>query len=118
MARLGREADRETREFLVDVRVKHLPPNWTVGQRAEVFIETGRKSGVALVPQQFVLWREGKAGVFVNDHGKAHWREITPGIRGLKDLEVTQGLSTGEQIVKPPQGQKQPLVDGKRISTP
>jgi len=118
LARLGREADRETREFLVDVRVKHLPPNWTVGQRAEVFIETGRKSGVVAVPAPFVLWREGKSGVFVNDHGKARWREVTPGLRGLKEIEVTQGLTAGEQIVKPPTGQKQPLVEGQRISTP
>jgi HlyD family secretion protein len=118
VARLGREADRETREFVVDVRVKQLPPNWTVGQRAEVFIETGRKSGVVLVPQSFVLWRDGKAGVFVNGHGKARWRDITPGLRGLKDLEVMQGLSAGEQIVKLPQGQKQPLAEGERISTP
>ncbi len=52
VARLGREADRETREFIVDVRVKKLPENWTIGQRAEVFIETGRKSNVVLIPPQ------------------------------------------------------------------
>lgn len=40
VARLGREADRETREFLVDVRVEQLPANWAVGQRAEVWIQT------------------------------------------------------------------------------
>lgn len=40
VARLGRETDRETREFLVDVRVTELPKNWTIGQRAEVFIQT------------------------------------------------------------------------------
>lgn len=118
VARLGREADRETREFLVNVRVTQLPPNWTVGQRAEVFIETGRKSGVVTVPASFVLWREGQPGVFVNDHGKARWQGITPGIRGLKEIEVTHGLSAGEQIVKPPADQKQPLAEGKRISTP
>jgi HlyD family secretion protein len=117
VARLGREADRETREFVVDVRVKQLPRSWTVGQRAEVFIETGRKSGVVAVPQQFVLWREGKPGAFVNDHGKARWREITPGLRGLQNLEVNKGLSEGEQIVKPLPSQKQPLADGQRIST-
>ena len=50
VARLGREADRETREFVVDVRVKELPENWTMGQRAEVFIETGRKSDVVVMP--------------------------------------------------------------------
>jgi HlyD family secretion protein len=40
VSRLGREADRETREFLVDVRVEQLPANWAVGQRAEVSIQT------------------------------------------------------------------------------
>jgi RND family efflux transporter MFP subunit len=116
VARLGREADRETREFVVDVRVKDLPENWTIGQRAEVFIETGRKSGVALIPRPYVLWREGNPGVFVEDHGKARWRDVIPGIRGLKDFEITQGLSAGEQIVRPVEGQKQPLTDGQRIN--
>jgi len=39
VSRLGRETDRETREFLVDVRVDRLPANWAVGQRAEVHIQ-------------------------------------------------------------------------------
>jgi HlyD family secretion protein len=115
VARLGREADRETREFVVDVDVKELPANWTIGQRAEVFIETGHKTNVVAIPPQFIRWREGKAGVFVNDHGKARWRVVTPGLRGLQNVEVTQGLSAGEQIVRPAEGQKQPLTDGQRI---
>jgi HlyD family secretion protein len=117
VARLGREADRETREFVVDVQVKELPENWTIGQRAEVFIETGRKSNVVLLPPQFVRWRENKPGGFVNDHGKARWRGVTLGLRGLQNVEVTQGLSAGEQIVRPVEGQKQPLTDGQRISS-
>ena len=98
------------------MRVKELPGNWTIGQRAEVFIETGRKSGVVTIPQPYVLWRLGKPGVLVNDHGKARWRAVTPGIRGLKELEVMQGLSAGEQIVKPAAARKQPLAEGQRIS--
>lgn len=39
VSRLGREMDRETREFIVDVRVEQLPTNWAVGQRAEVYIQ-------------------------------------------------------------------------------
>lgn len=115
VARLGREADRETREFVVDVRVKRLPENWTIGQRAEVFIETGNKSGV-LLPSQFVRWREDKPGVFVNERGQARWRGVTLGLRGLQSVEVTQGLSAGEQIVRPVEGQKQTLTDGRRIA--
>lgn len=115
VARLGREADRETREFVVDVRVKELPENWTIGQRAEVFIETGRKPNVVVLPSQFVRWRENKPGVFVSDHGKARWREVTLGLRGIQNVEVTQGLSAGDQIVRPVEGQKQPLTDGQRL---
>jgi len=40
VSRLGREADRETREFIVEVRVEQLPANWAIGQRAEVAIQT------------------------------------------------------------------------------
>jgi HlyD family secretion protein len=115
VARLGRETDRETREFLVDVRVKELPRNWTVGQRAEVFIETGRKSGALVIPQRFVQWREGKSGVFVNEHGKAKWRAVTLGLRGRETVEMTQGASAGEQVVRPGDP-KQELGDGQRVS--
>ncbi|ODU25237.1 MAG: efflux transporter periplasmic adaptor subunit [Verrucomicrobia bacterium SCN 57-15] len=117
VARLGREADRETREFVVDVRVKELPENWTIGQRAEVFIQTGHKSNVVVMPAQFVRWRENNPGGFVNDHGTARWRGVTLGLRGSQNVEVTQGLSNGEQIVRPGAGQKQPLTDGQRIAT-
>ena len=115
VARLGRETDRETREFLVDVRVKELPRNWTVGQRAEVFIETGRKSGDLVLPQGFVQWRGGRAGVFVNEHGKARWRAAPLGLRGRETVEIAQGVSAGEQVVKPGDP-KQELSDGQRVS--
>ncbi|MBL9170294.1 MAG: efflux RND transporter periplasmic adaptor subunit [Verrucomicrobiales bacterium] len=118
LARLGREADRETREFLVDVRVRQLPSNWTVGQRAEVLIETGRRSGVVIIPAPFVVWREGKPGTFVNDHGRARWRDLALGLRGAQTLEVVQGLSAGEQIIRPLAVRQGPLSEGQRVSTP
>jgi len=115
VARLGREADRETREFVVDVRVRALPENWTIGQRAEVFIETGRKLNAVLIPQPFLRWREGKAGVLVKDGGHVRWREITLGLRGAQYAEAVQGLSAGEQIVRAVEGRKQPLTDCQRV---
>ena len=115
VARLGRETDRETREFLVDVRVPELPQNWTVGQRAEVFIETGRKSNALALPAPFVQWRDGLPGVFVNDHGKAAWRPVTLGLRGGDKVEIAQGLSAGETVVRPAEP-KQELSGGRRVS--
>jgi len=115
VARLGREADRETREFLVDVRVDELPPNWAIGQRAEVFIETARQADVLLLPAGFLMWKDGRAGVYVHSGGKARWREVTPGQRGRELLSITSGLKAGEQVLKAPANMKKPLTDGQRV---
>ncbi len=115
VSRLGRETDRETREFLVDVHAAELPKNWTIGQRAEVFIETGRQADTVILPAAFVVWKEGRAGVLVNVGGKAQWREITPGLRGKDQFAVIKGLSPGDQVVRASHNQKTPLAEGQRI---
>lgn len=116
VARLGREADRETREFLVDVRVRELPANWTVGQRAEVFIQTSHKADALSVPQRFLQWRSGKPGVFVISSGKAVWRDVKTGLRGREAVEVTQGLAAGEKVIAPADPKQAPLRSGQRVA--
>ncbi|HWQ93701.1 MAG TPA: efflux RND transporter periplasmic adaptor subunit [Clostridia bacterium] len=116
VARLGRETDQETREFLVDVRLEELPANWTIGQRAEVFIETGRKTEVLTVPQDFIHGRDGKTGVFVNDGGTARWRAVESGFRGREVIEVAQGLSAGDEVVRSGKSKQAKLTDGQRIA--
>jgi HlyD family secretion protein len=114
VARLGREADRETREFLVDVRVHELPANWAVGQRAEVFIEVSRKPDALTLPQPFLQWRDGGPGVFVQDGGRAAWRPVSLGGRGRGTVEVTQGLSPGEKVIRSANA-RQTLQPGSRV---
>ncbi len=115
VARLGRETDRETREFLVDVRVKELPPNWTLGQRAEVFIATGQRSDVPAIPLRFLQWRERKPGAFVAEGRKAAWHDVVPGSRGREWIEVTQGLAAGDKVVIPTGGPRAVLRSGQRV---
>jgi len=115
VSRLGREMDRETREFLVDVRVAELPPNWAIGQRAEVFIETGRTKDAVLLPPDFLAWQEGRPGIFVNDAGRARWRGVTPGARGRTFLAIEEGLQGGEQVLRPADKRKAVLREGQRI---
>lgn len=116
LARIGREVDSETREFLVDVTVQQLPVNWAADQRADVFIESGHTSGVVVIPQDFLRWQDGKPGVFVNDDGRARWRSITLGLYGQQNIEVTKGLSEGDQILKLPNGLKHQLKDGQAVT--
>jgi HlyD family secretion protein len=115
VARLGREADRETREFLVDVRVLQLPTNWAVGHRAEVYIQTAHKDDATLLPAKYVVWREGRSGLFISRDGHAEWRVIHIGLRSKDMIEVTDGLEPGETAVTPG-APGNTLHDGHRIT--
>jgi RND family efflux transporter MFP subunit len=117
VVRLGREADRETREFIVDVRVLELPKNWAVGQRAEVYIETDRKGSVVLLPTKYVVRREDRSGVFVERDGHAAWRPLRLGLRSPEMIEVIEGLISGESVVIPSDSRNS-LSEGQRIVTP
>ncbi len=109
VARLGREADRETREFIVDVFVKELPQNWAVGQRAEVYIETDRREDVVVLSADQLLKKNGRPGVYVRNANYAAWREISIGIRSTDTVEVTDGLKPGDIVLKPLGGEPDSL---------
>lgn len=114
VARLGRETDRETREFTVDIRVLELPTNWAVGQRAEVYIETARRDKANIVPASAVTWREGTAGVFAQLDGAAHWRPVKLGLRNREQVEVLEGVTAGEQILLPSEAAAK-NVEGRKV---
>jgi len=116
VARLGREVDRETREFLVDVRVRELPENWAVGQRGEVYIETSRKADVVCLPSRLVTWRDGKAGTFIERAGRATWRPLKLGLRAREIVEIAAGLDAGERIITPADARSSGLKPGQRVS--
>ena len=115
VARLGREADRETREFVVDVRIRTLPENWAVGQRAEVYIETARKKDVTILPSRLIVWRDAKPGTFVEVGGRARWRPLTLGLRSREAVEVLTGFQPGDTVVRPADPQATPLTEGRRV---
>ncbi len=117
VARLGREADRETREIVVDVRVDRLPDTWALGQRAEVYIGVDRREDVTVLPAGLVLQRNGRTGVLVNDDGKARWRAVDVGLHGRDEVEITSGLAPGEIVVSPAASGSGKLREGRRIAT-
>jgi len=117
VVRLGREVDRETREFIVDVDVLQLPTNWAVGQRADAFIEVARKEGVVLLVSNLIVRREGQAGVFVKVADHAVWRPLTLGLRNRDAVEVLTGLQPADVVVTPVDAQTL-LSEGRKVVTP
>jgi HlyD family secretion protein len=116
VARLGREADRETREFVVDVLVRELPKNWAVGQRAEVYIETARRPDALILRSSDLVWRESGPGVSVEQGGRAAWRPLKLGLRGRETVEILEGIRAGESVIVPVDA-KTPLRDGQRVKS-
>ena len=113
VVRLGRETDRETRQFVVDVEVRSLPGNWSVGQRAEVFIQSARKKDVLVIPSRLLLRDKAGIGVYVLSGGKASWRSLKTGLRGLEAVEVLEGLASGDTVITGVGSQD--LDDGRRV---
>ena len=115
--RLGKETDRETREFIVDVDVLTLPENWAVGQRADAFIEVARNDDAILVPAGFIVNRDRQPGVFVATENSAHWKPLTIGLRNRDAVEATEGVQAGDIIVQPIDA-KSVLTDGRGVMIP
>ncbi|QDT12691.1 efflux RND transporter periplasmic adaptor subunit [Planctomycetes bacterium K23_9] len=115
--RLGREADRETREFIVDVDALELPTNWAVGQRAEAFIEVARKDDVVLLPANLVAIQDGLPGVFVAIDNHATWRTVKLGLRNRDRVEIVDGVTAGDIVVNPIDP-KSALSEGRKVVAP
>ena len=115
--RLGRETDRETREFIVDVQVLELPANWAVGQRAEVFIEVAKKEDVIQIPANKVMREDGQTELYIMKDNHAHWQPITLGLRSREHVEVTEGLQV-DDIVIVPIHEKVALSQNRKVVAP
>ena len=118
VVRLGKEADRETREFVVDVRMLELAENWAVGQRAEVFIEVARKDDVTQLPAHLVVTRDDEVGVFVNATGRASWRPISIGLHSRDAVEILSGLQPADVVISPRDPHSTMLSEGRKITLP
>jgi len=101
VSRLGREADRETREFIVDVRVLELPKNWAVGQRAEVYIQTDQIEDAVAIPAAFIVRNGDETSVFVAEEERVRRRSVSLGLRGHNSVEIRSGLQQGDVVIAP-----------------
>lgn len=101
VVRLGRQVDTETREFTVDVAPQELPRNWAIGQRGTASVAVQAKSDVIAVPSRDVVRRDGQAGLWVVEDGRAIWRPVELGEIGGALVEVRDGLRQGETVLSP-----------------
>ncbi len=74
---------------------KFLKPEMT----AHVKILIKKKENVLLVPLSFIVYRGGRAGVYILSGKKVIFKEIELGEKGESEAEVLKGLKEGDRIV-------------------
>lgn len=93
---IGRAVDRQTHELLVDVAITELPTNFAIGQRADAWIELGRRDGVVRIPTGLCTTE-----CAVAEDGRVAVRSVTLGLSGRDAVEVVSGLLPGDMVLAP-----------------
>ena len=116
VVRIGREADRETREVIVDVELLERPEYWAIGQRAEVYIENGRLEDALTVPLKFCELEGNKATIFIEQSGVAKAQTVDVILRARDRIAVSNGVNEGDVLLRSSDGAK--LRDGQKVRLP
>ena len=125
-------SQNEATKFKVKVQIKNPPLTIKPGLSAQADIFTGRKDQALAIPFQAIVMREPKKdpkepkatkpgapkeleGVFLMEAGKAKFVQVKTGLIGDLNIEVTEGLKGGENLVTGPNRVLRELKDGDQV---
>ena len=143
-ATTANQISEEAKEFRVEITLDEPPPNLRPGLSSTAKVTTATRDGALTVPIQAVTIRqqrelqpkegdsEGKTfaasgeltreqlreeiqGVFVVRDGIATFVPVKTGIMGTTEVEITEGLEDGEEVVSGSYKALRTLKDGAKI---
>ncbi|HWL68781.1 MAG TPA: efflux RND transporter periplasmic adaptor subunit [Geminicoccus sp.] len=91
--------DPETRSFAVRARLDGAGKELLPGLFGSLTIATGAPRDAVVVPEPTLVQRLTSAEVYKLVDGKARLVPVETGIRGPAGVEITRGLSAGDQVV-------------------
>jgi multidrug efflux pump subunit AcrA (membrane-fusion protein) len=111
VARISPSFDEINRTLLVETEVSNTASILRPGAfaRAEIVISSGMRR--LMVPQSSIVTFAGIDRVFAVKDGKASEKRIRTGRRVDQDVEVLEGLKSGEEVVLSPGN----MVDGEQV---
>lgn len=101
VSRIDRYVNPDTRTSNVEIELDNEAAGGRLrpGMFGQTFIVEREVRGALVLPESAVVGREGKEFVFVVKDGTAVRREITIGIETADEVQVTSGLSEGEEVI-------------------
>ena len=113
VASISPTADPKSRTFTVKVRPEPADGRLKSGMFAQVRIVTAQKADALLVPKDAIVTKGGQTSVFVVSGGVAHSVGVKTGLTSGNEVEVTSGLSKGQEVVVAGQSE---LQNGDKVS--
>jgi len=101
--------------FTVEGAVANRDDLLRAGVNAEVTIATAERENVIVVPLAAVREANGEASVLVVEEFTVRVRPVKVGLRTETEVEITEGLQEGEQIVVSPFTRINTLKDGDPV---
>jgi len=120
----------EAIDFEVKITVLAPPAEVRPGFSVTAEIETGRATDVPVLPIQALVSREAprpegstavagrgevEEGVYVIEEGTARFVRVETGLTGALEIEVTEGVGEGDEIIVGPFRALRELTDGARV---
>lgn len=101
--------------FVVEGSVANRADLLRAGVNAEVVIATAERENVIVVPLAAVREQNGEASVLVVEEFTVRVRPVNVGLRTETEVEITEGVEEGEQIVVSPFTLINSLKDGDPV---
>ncbi len=106
VARIAHQSDAATRELEVDVAFDSPPARFAIDQEAEVSIDTGEVSGIAVPLTALTRDGEGRQGVLVVVDARTEFHPVQTGASDGQRVLIGKGLAGGQRIVARADGVK------------
>jgi HlyD family secretion protein len=101
VSRLIKKVDEETREFEVDIILDELPNIWALGQRATVIVNSDAPAPTVTLPQDILVRRRGRIGVWKIEDRRAVWTAVNLGFPSGNSVQIVNGLQLGDVVLWP-----------------
>lgn len=105
--------DERSKSYSVKINIANPQNEIKSGMYAKVELITAVHKDVIMVPRKAVNIRDGENKVFLVEDGKAVLKKVEIGLNNGQEIEITNGLSAGEEIVVTG---NEDLVDGDLVA--
>lgn len=125
MTTAGLQTSSEAVNFEVKIQLANPPAGVRPGFSASADIITGTRAKSLAIPIQALVIREKptkgaekakeEEGVYLHKEGKAQFVPVTTGLAGENNIEITKGLSEGQEIITGPFRALRDIKDGGKV---